>query len=422
LIVINSAIVALNLTNDFHLFVHPLDVNDPDWILNYGYSYGFYLWQAGWLLPLLAAVIIMLTKIGVYVRKKMLVLPFLSFMMLLVYQYAYINRIPFAWESNRIMVNGIFVLLFIESIIRSALIPVNTKYQAFFSNSPLNMRIIDNAKNTAISSASAAWYDYDTFSNAINSYPEPARNDDNTLLFAAPIVGGYALWQEDISALNRLHKEIEESVKKLHTANAVLAEEGKIRHAAQEESEKTKLMEQLEGEINSYTIRLSTMIEQLENAVDKPKATARITLLLCYIKRRCNLFFRERETDTLAADELMVYLDELAEMAGYADVTVISTCEIRSDIDLRQSTLFYDFFNNVVYWATWVKGARILANLGIENGNIVLRLLPNEDARSFQMNKTVIAAIASADGKYTVKDLDDGVGLSLSFPSSFTAP
>jgi len=103
-------------------------------------------------------------------------------------------------------------------------------------------------------------------------------------------------------------------------------------------------------------------------------------------------------------------------MAGYAGVNVIGTSEIRSDLDLRQATLFYDFVYNVLYWATWLSGVRILTNLGIENNHTVLRMLPNEDAKSFQMNKTVMAAIASVDGTYSVKDLDDGVGLSLSFP------
>jgi len=416
LIVVNCINSALSLTNDFHLFVHPLDVTSPDWILEYGYGVGFYFWQAGWMLPLLSAVIIMLIKIGVYVRKRMLLFPLMFFTLLLVYQYGYINRIPLMWESDRIMVNGIFALLFVEAIIRAGLIPVNINYQALFTHSPLSVRIIDERKQTALSSAASTWYDYDTFTSALRTYPEPARFDKNTLLFAAPITGGYALWQEDITILTRLQKETADSVRKLEAANAMLAEEEEIERAAQEEIEKTQLMAQLDSEITGYTIRLSTMIEQLENAVDKPKATTRIMLLLCYIKRRCNLFFREKEDPMLPADELTVYLDELAEMAGYSGVRIIVTCELKTSLAVRFATLFYDLFYNVIYWATWSGSPYILALLGYDNGSAVLRLLPSEDAQSFQIGRELLTAIEAAGGTYAIKDLDDAVGLRLSFP------
>jgi len=412
----NCANIVLNITNDFHLFVHPLDINDPDWTQNYGYGIGFYIWQAGWILPLLASVIILLTKIGVYVRKRMLLIPVFLFVLQFLYQFAFMNRIPVVVESNRIMVISIFVLLFIESIIRSGLIPVNTKYKALFTHSPLSMRIIDDSMHTALCSSSAVWYDYETFNEALSLYPEPAREDENTLLFTAPITGGYALWQEDITALTRLHKEMEASVNKLTAANALLEEEEKTKQAVQAEIEKTALMEQLETEIYGHTIRLSTMIEQLESNVDKERATARVTLLLCYIKRRCNLFFREKEGDTLPADELTVYFDELAEMAGYSQVRIIVKCELKKEIPVRYATLYYDLFYNVIYWATWSDNAYILTMLGSDNGSIVLRLLPSEDARSFRMGRELMKAIRNAGGAFAVKELDDdAVGLSLSF-------
>jgi len=280
------------------------------------------------------------------------------------------------------------------------------------------MRIIDDAKRpqTALNSANAVWYDYDTFTRAFTAYPSPVRQSEDTLLYAVPIPGGYALWQEDIAIINRLHKETENSINKLRTANAILAEEGKTMQAMQEESEKTRLMASLGDEISGFTIRLQTMVEQLENTMDKKKATGRIILLLCYIKRRCNLFFREKESDFLPADELTMYLNELAEMAGYADIKIIFTNELYTPLSVRQATIFYDFYYNTLYWASWVDGIHIIAHFGIEGGHTVLRLLSSEDAENFRLSKTVISAAESVGGIYTVKDLDDGFGLSLSFP------
>jgi hypothetical protein len=268
----------------------------------------------------------------------------------------------------------------------------------------------------AIKSAAAASYDSEAFRAALEAYPAPVNLDENTLLYAAPIEGGHVLWQEDVSELNRLNRESEETAEKLKAANRLLAEEEGFKRAIQDENEKTRLMTQLEAEIAVHVIRLNTMIEQLENVTNRPKATARITLLLCYIKRRCNLFFREREAAAFPSGELAVYLDELAEIAGYSGVDVILASDPRDDISVRRATLLYDLFYSVLYWATWLAEARILADLSVGGGVAALRLLPSEDARSFSMDKALLAAIASEGGRYETKELDDDdVSLSLTF-------
>jgi len=416
LFVINGAIAALCMTNDFHLFVHSIDIDSPYWMLDYGYGAGFYIWMAGWLLPFLASIIIMLIKIGVYVRKRMLLFLGFFFALLLVYQHGYVNRIPIIWESDRIIVNGIFALLLVESIMRSGLIPVNTKYRTLFTRSPLKLQIMSSAGDYVLSSASVEKYDSDEVMSALASHPCPVLRDENTLMFAKQIIGGYAIWQEDISSLNRLHKETEESVAKLKAANVILAKEEKIKRAAQEENAKTQLMAQLESEIIGHTIKLSAMIEQIENVTDRPKAMARITLLLCYVKRRCNLLFSENEAEALQADELTAHFEELAEIAGFSDVRAIISSGVKTKVPVRCATLLYDFFYNVIHWATWAERQRILVYLSIENENIVLRLIPSEDVRSFHMEKSLVNAIVSAGGTYEVKNLDDAFSISLTFP------
>jgi len=384
--------------------------------MNYGYGVGFYLVQICCWAPVVFAIFKMLQKSRKSFRKKGVFYLFVIMLLLVLYALAYLFRLTAARESDYMMVIGLFVLLLMEVAIHFGIIPVNSKYRTLFTHSHLCMRIIDAEKHTALSSASAVWYDYDTFANALESYPAPAAQDSDTLLFAAPIAGGYALWQEDISGLNRLHAEIEESIAKQKTANALLAEEEAVRRAAQEEIEKTLLMEKLEAEIAGSIIRMSTMIDQLEGEADKAKATARISLLLCYIKRRCNLFFHERERDMLPADELTVYFDEIAEIAGFSDVKVLVTSMLSAGLPVRQATLLYDFFYSVIYWASWHSGPYMLAYLGIEDGRVMLRLLPSEDANSFQLENSLKKAICAAGGVFAVKDLDDAVGLSLSFP------
>jgi len=210
--------------------------------------------------------------------------------------------------------------------------------------------------------------------------------------------------------------EVEEPIRSLAAANTILTEEEKIKRAIVEETEKTRLMTELETEISGHTARLSSMIEQLDSAAGQPKDTVVLCLLLCYVKRQSNLFFREREADTIPIDELMVYLDELADIASYADLKIILTSEIKKPISVRKARLFYNFFYNSVDWALSGRCTNIIAHLRAENGSISMRLLPSADARTFAPDMELSLAIAVECGAIALTDYDDAFGISLSFP------
>ena len=416
--IINAALVALVMTNDLHNLVFRIDLTNPEYLSEYGYGVMYYVILAACFIPIILSISMMLYKGRQGLRKKGLIFPLALFALLVAYSIGYITQIPLAWGSDFTMTVGLFTLLFMETSVRAGMIPVNSKYAMLFRNSSLGMRIIDGAGRTMWSSDSAVEYSEDELTQALESYPLPAQHGADTLIFSVGTTGGHVVWQEDITELNQLQNDLEESISRLDAANAVLAEEEKIRRAIDTESNATALMTQLEAEIASHTTKLATMIEQLEGMADQNKATARIALLLCYIKRRCNLFFRERETLLLPQDELMIYFDEMAEIAVYSNVNVIVKSILFNDLPVRRATLLYDFFYNIVYWASWLDGLNIPAYISAEAGRVVLRLLLSEDARSFQLERGLAQAIVSAEGVFEVKVLDDdaAVGLSLIFP------
>ena len=410
-----GALAALVFTNDLHNWAFRLDLSNPNWASEYGYGPVHMAVVAYCALVVLAAMVMMIRKGRRSPRKGGVVFPFAFYVLLLAYSLAYAMRSPLAWDSDATMVAGLFTLLFMESFIRAGMIPVNSKYRLLFTNSPLAMQIMDSADNLVLSSVSA-----------------PLRRDGDTLLLTAPIAGGRVLWQEDISALNRLHREAEEQTRRLESANAILAEEERIKRTVEEERARAQILSQLEVEIAGYTERLSGMIERREGA-------ARIALLVCYIKRRCNLFFRDRETPhreeghSLPAEELSVYMDELAEFAGYAGLRIVLASQLqapagqcgaivsRSEIVLRSAALLYGFFYGTVDWALpgdeAREGGHMLASLCREEGMLVMRL-QYACARPFQIEESLSEAVAAAGGAVEVKDLGDAVGINLSLPDS----
>ncbi len=416
---INALLLALVLTNNLHNLVFIPNMADPEWGVHYTYTYGFvfYLAQGGCWLPLIAGVIMLLHKGRHGLRKRGVLLLIALFSLLAAYVIGYETRVPIAWESDYTMTVGLFILLLFETCIRSGIIPVSSKYARLFAHSPLSMRITDKKGIESLSSEYAQTHDGAMYANAFTPSRLPRQYDETTLLFSDEIAGGYVYWKEDIAQVVRLHKEIEESVRRLEAANAVLAKEEAIQRAVSEEIARTQLMKRLEAEIAGHIERLNAMMEELERAQDQKKAMARIALLLCYVKRRSNLFFREQEAHTFQADELTLYMDELSEMAGYSGVGIVFTCELGGGVSTRRAAVFYDFFYSVLDWATQLPGQSILAHLGSENGSVVLRMLPSEDARAFRPAESVRAAVLSENGSCAIKELDDAsAGISLSFP------
>ena len=98
-----------------------------------------------------------------------------------------------------------------------------------------------------------------------------------------------------------MQQEIRENVLKLTSANKLLVteRESKYRLAAAEEN--VRLMELLNAEMERHLERMNDMIDGLERSNNKQRDIARITLLMCYIKRRCSLFFKEQEGGDMPA-------------------------------------------------------------------------------------------------------------------------
>jgi len=396
---ISGVLVILVITNDLHGFVFHIDMSATHGTGDYTEEFGYTLTRIAYYAPMAAAIVMMLIKSASNPHKKGLVFPLVFFALMALYGYGYSARIPIAWESDITLITGLFTLMFFEAAMRTGMIPINTKYRSLFTHSPFSMQIVDNTNSTVLSSAFGFQH----------------GNEENTLHFAAQIPGGTVLWQEDISAVNRLNAEIKESVRKLESANIVLAEEEKAKRSKHREIAKMQLLTQLENEIAEFMAKLSDMIENPKVSAGYNEHAQSI-LLLCYIKRRCNLFFLEKETENMRADELVVYIDELAEIAGYTGVKTTVTNTLSTELSVRRATLFYDIFYYVLNQSASLGCDNIMAYFGTERESTIMRLFPSVDLDSFHMDKKLEAAIASAGGGFIVKDLDDAFSISLSFP------
>ncbi|HHX59663.1 MAG TPA: hypothetical protein GX707_02825 [Epulopiscium sp.] len=411
-----SILIMLVFTNDLHGFVLRLDMSSPDWDIHYGYGLGYYVILFVCMINLAMVFVILIQKSIKNPRKKGVILPLILFFIFGVYNYKYIIRDPFVYATDITIITGLFTMFMFEICIRSGLIPVNTKYIKLFIRSPLKIQIINNKGEIVLTSLSATPLSEDVIDKVLATSSVSILQDDDSVLFANSIPGGYAICHEDVSKLSKLYRKIHKSTQMLKKANAILAEEEKLKRSINEKDAKKQLMEQLENEIAESIGQMSSMIEVLPNLKDHSQKAIRIALLLCYIKRRCNLFFREKETNTIAINELIIYIDELTEIAKYSNIQIINVNQIKGSMDIRQGTLFYDFFYAVIDLAIQTGCTYVIGNFEANEKFFVMRFLPSKDIGTFKLKSKLIAAIAAAKGEIVTKKLEDTIGINISFP------
>lgn len=412
----SALLLLMVFTNDWHQWVFRLEPSLRDWSGGYSYGAGFYAVAAGVAIPAVWAMGLLLAKSGKSPNKGAFVLPVSLVVLVTLYAAGYILRVPFAWESDLTIVTGGCILVFVEALLQTRLIPVNSQYGKLFQNAPLGMRILDAEGDSVLASANAVALP-DGAAAALQTQPQSTfAISDDLLLHAAPIIGGTVVWQEDIGALNRLQRELRRSVERLCAANEMLAREESLRRELHDAEEKEQLFTQLEREIASRTRQLADLSKELQLAKDQQTQAAKATLLLCYIKRRCNLFFREQEQRTLAATELQLYIDELAGLAAHDGIQIAAAGAASRKIRVRSATLLYDFFFTVVEWAAASGCRRMLQQLVFEDGRIILRVLPDASAVNYSPPRDLQQAIDAAGGVFARKDLDEETGISLAFP------
>ncbi|HHX36942.1 MAG TPA: hypothetical protein GX717_03060, partial [Clostridiaceae bacterium] len=421
LCLVNALLFLLVLTNFHHQQIFVFNVKQTGWESNYTYGLLYPLVLAGTGLPFLGALILLLFKSKRNPRKGAMVFPLALCAILIIYSYGYITRVPIAWNSDVTMVTGVISMFFVESAIRSGLVPVNSKYLPLVRHSSLRMQIIESGKRVHMSSDRAISLPEGDISQLLAASPHRLLYDEDTLIFAREIIGGYVVWQEDIGPLHQLQRQVEASIQNLTMVNRLLNQEAQIKQAAYEESAQRILWSQIETEMQEPTDQLKIRISELHTQLDALPAgqsssvavrqsVALLALLMCYIKRRFNLFFQEKEMTDYELKDYAHYFDELAEIAGYSGLRIFITMERNGSIGSQQGTLLYDFFYMIAGWAAEHACSPVLVTLELTETEILLRHMLTIEIEIPERIKEQVAALG---GTVISKDLEDAYGITL---------
>ena len=407
--------VLLVLTNDLHRLVFRFDL-EGNWASDYSYGLGYWLMIAFSLLFFVLAVVKLLYKgrKSAYWGGKLFSLLFCGG--LIFYVIAYVYRVPLAWESDITVNICILSVLFFETVLHAGLVPVNIQYQRLFAFAPISLTILDENGRTVLSSRSAHPISRSIWKRLLMDMEQPLLRDSNTQLHAIPVRSGMAVWQEDLSRINRLKREIQDVQDRLEAANRLLREEDEIKKLLMTVEANRSLFEQLDRDMEQRVASLTRLIKTLPKT-DKPKGlTAYITLCLCHIKRRCNLFFLARQGELLPGDELELYLDELVELARYAGLQTLIRCGQKETLEIRSAALCYDYAFETISWALKETASPLMGYLESEGSDLVFRFLPGGDPTQWHFSEELITSVSAMGGQIACKDLDDAFGICMRIP------
>lgn len=405
----------LVFTNDLHQLVFRFDLSG-DWSHDYQYGPGYFVVFLISLAFLLAAIVLLFRKSRHSRYLGARVFPVLFIAAILSYIMGYLFKIPLARDSDYTITICVLAMLFFESFLHTGMIPVNVRYGPLFAAAPLNLQLLDEEGQTVLAANGASPIPKSVWRRLRADMSRPLLRDRDTLLHAAPIRGGMVVWQEDVSALNRVRQEIQTSSARLEAANALLREESEAKRRLLAAEAKAELYDELEREIPRRVSALARLIQSLPQAEDHQRQTAYITLCLCHIKRRYNLFFLTRQGEPVLGDELGIYLDELAELAGYAGVKVLVRCGLHSQMAVRAASLCYDFCFESLSWAVRENCSTMLGYLEREDTELAFKLLPACSPENWHFSEEFQAAVAAVGGRITSKDLDETAGVWLTIP------
>ena len=155
---------------------------------------------------------------------------------------------------------------------------------------------------------------------------------------------------------------------------------------------------------------------------DAPRAAGELLFRLCYLKRRCGLFFSREDELPVDAREVGIYLRELAQMASYAGVEAICACDAQMSLTAAEAMLLYDFFYLVVLRTAQTDGVHVLFGLRCETDAVRMELLTPRMTLDLSRETAFLQALERLSGQLCVRPLDDALSVQLTLPGREVTP
>lgn len=399
-------LIAFVFTNDFHRFVFDFPTGIENCDSSYTYNFLFYIICAWFVVLGFYFVVMLIKKCKAPGRKIYKQLPVLILIGAVAFWVMYglkiLNRVDI------IQMNCLIIAALLESCIQSGLIRSNTGYVQLFENSTLNARIVDENYNVCYAAKNATPLDKEIMRKAENSLVCVGASR----LSSAAVTGGYILWNDDISQINRLNTELEEIHSRLSEKGDLLRAEINLREEKSKLDEKNRLYDRIAGDVAPQLELLEKLLKQKYDTDEQQRnIISKMCVVAAYVKRRSNLVLLSETQKQLPAKELELSLRESADNLRLCGFYCSLNSKCSGNIDFEILINAYDFFENIVEQIIDQPDA-MLINLDAEDGYLRLKLQLDT---SCTVRLPDISKICSLSGTVSMKNENATLFICLKF-------
>lgn len=347
LFVLANILLLLVLTNDIHQRVFIF----KDSLLStkdYTYGIGYYI-VALWMITFAGiSLFIMVSKCRL--KDSWIYLPLFPFVISILYAIGYAKEVPFVrvWLSDLTVAQCLFFMSMFESCIQSGLIQSNVGYRELFEVTTMKAELFNKDFKLLYSSIDNPVTDTNILKKALK---EATLLDENTLIKGHDIKHGYIFWQEDISKLVSINKELELTQAELIDTGDVL----KVSHEQQERylrlTEESRLYDLIELDTSEQVKILNEKVQKLKEVEDINEARfllGEIIVLGTYIKRKSNLIFIGREKKVIDIDELKLCLNETSSNLCLCGIDAKMIVDIKKEYPIGIIHRIYDYLEDIL--------------------------------------------------------------------------
>lgn len=342
LIIPAAVLVLLVMTNDFHQLAFVFEPDFHNWNKQYSYGPVYYVIVVWIFILVLSSIVLSINRCRISATRKKLWIPIVIILVAIIYTLW--NNLNHGYSGLRIYnVPEVFCFASIalwESLIQIGLVPSNTGYGDFFNASNLNTLIFDNEGNVKYRSKNATNVSKDVVLQNGNS----VVIDENIILKKHNIKGGKAVWTEDISAINRINRELSEVKEQISEYNVILKSEAELKKRRAAVTEQNKLYDSITEFIRPQLCDLENILKNIENnSGDISVNYAGACVVNVYIKRISNLLIMAKSRKRLNAFELENSIRELVEYISVYGISCSFFSNVSGEISAEKTIVLFKF-------------------------------------------------------------------------------
>lgn len=403
-------LIAVFLTNDCHNLAFRLAKDSHGQSGSYSYGPFFFAYIVWSITLCCSAIIIILKKSSHYVFKKNVVIPILFFVFGIVLQILTVFDLPRLYGVTvwRIVeVYAFCIISFMEACIQTGIISSNTSYTSLFAVADKKIRLSDKSGHTLYASAEGA--------KAFE------KNEDNQIN-VKEISGGSVSWVVDISALNKLNREISKATEQIETRNEYLKTDISIKEERSVIDTRNRLYDNIAGIIKPQIDAVGNLLKKADDE-NFDKLISKAAILEAYIKRRSNMELLKASSGRLPVQELQTAVSESCEYIRLYGVNTAVNTVTDGDFPIDVIIPEYEAFENIIEKALPVMNA-LLVNIFVSDTSFSMRIYlgtepvqPQDNDASADILRELTDVknrIALAGGKLKY-DTEDGLIITVSF-------